>query len=167
MPLELLGPPHALKSVTLVRSLALSVCMVAVSTTLRAQARPATGDPVAGFLGHGVSRELAMWRARSVSDVRYDLALDVTAGDSARGYVNVRFRRTGTADVVLDFRGRRVTRMVANNSPLDASAFNGNHVRVPARLLPRFSFAFRATDRDIRWSTAKKPAVRVVWTASD
>src|SRR5581483_724356 len=70
-----------------------------------------------------------------VRDVRYDLALDVTALDSAVGRVTVRFRREGGADAILDFRGRRLTRALANGRPLPAGAAAGAHLRVPAGLL--------------------------------
>jgi len=120
---------------TPVRRFVIALGLAIPSAALFAQSRPAVADPVAAFLGHGVSRELATWRAQTLSDVRYDLAPDVTPGDSARGSVNVRFRRTGSGDAVIDFRGRRVTRMMANGKALDARAFNGNHIRVPAGLL--------------------------------
>jgi aminopeptidase N len=84
---------------------------------------------------HGVSHPLALWRAQTVRQVRYDLRLDVTAPDSAVGQVTIRFVRIGAGDLILDFRGRRLRSISANGSPVPASAFNGNHLRVPARLL--------------------------------
>ncbi len=101
--------------------------------TAGAQASP--HDSTGALLGPGVSRALAQWRARSVGDVRYDLALDVSAPDSAVGRVTVHFRRTGQDDAIVDFRGRRLTRAIANGQPLPADAANGAHIRVPARLL--------------------------------
>ncbi len=97
--------------------------------------RARTNDPLAAFLGHGVSHPLAVWRARAIKDVRYDLSLDVTAPDSAIGHVVVRFNRTGTADAIIDWRGRRLTRIVSNGHPVSPAAANGAHIRVPARLL--------------------------------
>jgi aminopeptidase N len=94
-----------------------------------------TPDPLASYLGHGVSHPLAIWRANAVADVRYDLSLDVTAPDSAIGHVTVRFKRTGTSDAILDWRGRRVTRIMSNGRPLPVAAANGAHIRIPARLL--------------------------------
>lgn len=58
-------------------------------------AAPPTAFPDSSLVGRGVSRELAIERARSLSDVRYDLALDVTARDSAVGHVTVTFTRRG------------------------------------------------------------------------
>ena len=84
---------------------------------------------------HGISRELAAWRAGTVRGVRYDLRLDVSAPDSALGSVSIRFYRSGGADAILDFRGRRLGAVVANGATVPASAFNGNHLRIPARLL--------------------------------
>jgi aminopeptidase N len=94
-----------------------------------------TVDPLAVYLGHGVSHPLAIWRANTVKDVRYDLSLDVTAPDSAIGHVTVRFNRSGTSDAILDWRGRRLTRVMSNGRPLPLTAANGAHIRVPAKLL--------------------------------
>src|SRR5258708_34445841 len=77
---------------------------------LAAQDTKAT-DPLAAYMGHGVSHPLAIWRASTVSNVRYDLSLDVTAPDSAIGHVAVRFSRTGNAHAILDGRGRRLTKI--------------------------------------------------------
>jgi aminopeptidase N len=85
--------------------------------------------------GHGVSRSLAESRARTIRDVRYDLALDVTALDSAVGRVTVRFRRVGSGDMFVDFRGRRLGGARANGRALPAGAADGAHIRVPAGLL--------------------------------
>ena len=96
---------------------------------------PAPTATAADTVGHGVSRRLAEWRARTVRDVRYDLALDVTALDSAVGTVTVRFHRIGTDAAVLDFRGRRLTRARVNGRELPAGAADGAHIRVPASFL--------------------------------
>jgi aminopeptidase N len=82
-------------------------------------------DVLAPYMAHGVSHELAVWRARTVSDVRYDLTLDVTPLDSASGHLLVRFKRTG----------RRLKRVASNGSVLGPAAFNGNHLRIPAAAL--------------------------------
>ena len=91
--------------------------------------------PPAAAMGHGISHELAVWRGRTIRDVRYELALDVTPLDSAIGSVTIRFTRIGVGDVILDFRGRRLRSASANGSALASDAFNGNHLLVPARLL--------------------------------
>ncbi|MFA6165524.1 MAG: aminopeptidase N [Gemmatimonadaceae bacterium] len=91
--------------------------------------------PDSVLLGRGVSQELASARARTISDVRYDLSLDVTARDSALGQVTVTFRRTGTADVILDFRGRRLDAVVVNGTPVARPVFNGAHLALPAASL--------------------------------
>jgi aminopeptidase N len=94
-----------------------------------------TADPLAAYLGHGVSHPLAIWRASTISDVRYDLSLDVTAPDSAVGHVIVRFKRSGNSDAILDWRGRSLARIMSNGRSLPVSAANGAHIRVPARSL--------------------------------
>jgi len=104
---------------------------------------------LATLTGPGVSRELAAYRAARVADVRYDLQLDVTASGAARtqarvgadtltGHVTVRFRRAGTGDAILDFRGPRLANPRANGRALDGVhgyTANGSHVRVPAAML--------------------------------
>jgi aminopeptidase N len=78
---------------------------------------------------------LAIARARSISDVRYDLTLDVTARDSAPGRVELRFRRSGTDNLILDFRGRRLGTVTVNGTALPRPAFNGAHLTLPAASL--------------------------------
>ena len=95
---------------------------------------PAPADS-ADPAGHGVSRRLAEWRARTVRDVRYDLSLDVAALDSAVGKVTVRFRYLGAGGAVLDFRARRLTGGLVNGRALPAGTADGAHIRVPAELL--------------------------------
>ena len=113
-------------------SRATSFAVAAVLTlppTLQAQAVPA------GSMGHGISHPLAVWRAGTIQDVRYDLKLDLTPLDSAIGAVTIRFLRQGRGDAIIDFRGRRLRSASANGSPIASGAFNGNHLRIPARLL--------------------------------
>lgn len=119
--------------------LATPLCALATALPLAAQRTPAA-DPLAVFMRHGVSHDLALWRAQTIRDVRYDLSLDVTAPDSAIGRVTVRFTRSGGDDVILDYRGRRLQSVSVNGTPLGPSAggipaFNGDHLRLPARLL--------------------------------
>jgi aminopeptidase N len=87
--------------------------------------------------GPGVSIELAQHRARVVHDVRYDLALDVTAPDSAIGRVTVRWMRSDSGDAIVDFRGRRLTAITTNGVSEPLAAFNGAHIVLPARSLKR------------------------------
>ncbi|MCX5762685.1 MAG: M1 family aminopeptidase [Gemmatimonadetes bacterium] len=87
------------------------------------------------FIGRGVSRELSIERARTLSDVRYDLSLDVTARDSAVGRVAVSFTRSGSGDVILDFRGRRLGTVEVNGQAVARPDFNGAHLRLSASTL--------------------------------
>ncbi len=105
--------------------------MAAQGTTQRGRA----ADPLVAYMDHGVSHPLAIWRANTTKDVRYDLSLDVTAPDSAIGHVTARFVRSGTSDAILDWRGRRLTRVMSNGHAVPLSAANGAHVRVPAKFL--------------------------------
>ena len=80
--------------------------------------------------GHGVSVELARHRTATLSDVQYDLAFDLSSTDSAVGTVTISFARSGNDDVILDFRGRRVSSIATNGRTVPNSAFNGNHIRI-------------------------------------
>ncbi len=102
---------------------------------LLAGARLPAQSPPEQLAAHGVSHDLAKFRSQTITDVRYDLRMDVTASDSATGHVQIRFRRTSGGDAIIDFRGRRLTRIVANGIPLAMDAFNGAHIRIPSRLL--------------------------------
>ena len=93
--------------------------------------------------GPGVSIALARARSSAVRDVRYALELDLTAADSAVGTVTVRLRRSGAADLLLDFRGRRVTAVAVNGRPGVKADWNGHHIRIAAREL-------RAGDNSVR-----------------
>lgn len=87
----------------------------------------AASDP----MGPGVSRELAIARAKAIRNVRYALTLDVHGADTAIGHVTVRFRRVLRGDVILDFRGYGVDDLTVNGVASPAR-FNGAHIRIPA-----------------------------------
>ena len=119
---------------TYVRIRHASILALLVASAVSAQGTK-KADPLTAYLGHGVSHPLAIWRANTVKNVRYDLNLDVTAPDSAIGHVAVRFNRSGTADAILDWRGRRLTRITSNGTSVPLTAANGAHIRLPAKLL--------------------------------
>src|SRR5467141_3284867 len=88
----------------------------------------------------GVSRELAQWRAKYYRDIRYALAISVTAGASkltGTGTVEVTLGRS-VPDLVLDWRptsgGSRVAQLRVNGKPAKAK-LEREHLIVPARLL--------------------------------
>lgn len=87
------------------------------------------------FDGPGVSWSLARSRAQTIRDVRYDLSLDVTAPDSATGTVDIAFVRSGSGDVLIDFRGRRLTHLVVNGRELTPIPWNRLHLTIPASAL--------------------------------
>jgi aminopeptidase N len=146
---------HTTRALILVAALSLA----AVAWTPRPDAgRAALPDSSAAWMRRGVSLGLARHRARTIRDVRYDLALDVTALDRAAGRVTVRFVRAGPGDVILDFRGRRLAEARVNGAAfaLDTTGTagpgavraNGAHIRVPDRALRAganvLEFAFAA-----------------------
>src|SRR5712691_5318588 len=88
----------------------------------------------------GVSRELAQWRAKYYRDVRYALAVSVTAGATkvaGTATVQVTLGRS-VPDLVLDWRPSpgvsRVERLRVNGKPAKAK-LEREHLIVPARLL--------------------------------
>ncbi|HKU60401.1 MAG TPA: hypothetical protein VJQ44_04225, partial [Gemmatimonadales bacterium] len=92
-------------------------------------------DSTAARPSAGISHALAQARAATISDVRYDLALDITAHDSAVGQVEIRFRRSGRSDGIVDFRGRRLGRVSVNGTPLAHPRLVYGHLILPARTL--------------------------------
>jgi aminopeptidase N len=84
----------------------------------------------------GISLELARERAATLSGVRYELALDLTRRDSAAGTVRVDFdRKAGAGDLVLDFRGPKLSSVRANGAEVADFAWENGHVRIPGRHL--------------------------------
>jgi aminopeptidase N len=86
----------------------------------------------------GVSADLAKHRAQTVHNVRYDLALDVTAPDSATGRVTVRWTRTDGGSAVLDFRGRHLISASANGFTVNIgqpAGYNHGHIVIPPTVL--------------------------------
>lgn len=125
--------PFFPKSTFIAALIVVSAFSLPVTTTnVSAQPSAKTTD---SLTGPGVSIQLAQLRARTIADVRYALTLDVTAPDSALGTVTVRWTRTGNNDAYIDFRGRRITKISANDANIELSAFNGAHIRIPAELL--------------------------------
>ncbi len=83
----------------------------------------------------GVSQLLARERATRIGDVRYDLALDVTARDTATGRLIARFTLRRVRDVILDFRGPFLGSLRANGRLVTDVEFNKHHILVPAKYL--------------------------------
>lgn len=129
-------PRRPARPVTPCALLALTALLGPTGLTAQAGARAATPTAIgtAALTGPGVSADLARRRAAQLSDVAYDLALAVSAGDTATGRVTVSFTARGPGDVVLDFRGLSVTEGRINGAPWAEApaAWNRMHVVVPA-----------------------------------
>ena len=82
----------------------------------------------------GIPLSLARYRAERLRDVRYDLVLDVTESDTARGRVVLRFNRRRPGDVIVDFRGPSLRRIRVNGQVVAKPEFNGAHLRIPDSL---------------------------------
>jgi aminopeptidase N len=100
-----------------------------------AQAQRVSLPDASVLMGAGISRQLADYRASRISNVRYDLSLDVTAHDTARGHVTIAFVRSGTGDAMVDFRGPHLGTVTLNGAALPADVSNGMHIRLPAASL--------------------------------
>lgn len=83
----------------------------------------------------GIPRELAIERARQVSDVRYHLSYELTPhADSTRAHEEVHFRSTSAAPLWIDFREGSVSSAVLNGVTIAATMENG-HFLLPAPAL--------------------------------
>ena len=79
-----------------------------------------TADPLARDV---LTQQEAEERAARISNVGYELRLDLTAGASTyRGDVTIRFERTGDGDVFLDQRGGGVELVEVNGTPVEIPA---------------------------------------------
>src|SRR5437868_12451778 len=83
-------------------------------------------SPTDQFMAPGVSRELADVRSKQLSAVRYSMKLSLAARDTARGSITIRFRAKNRGDVILDFRGPSLSKIVVNSAS-PATNFNGAH----------------------------------------
>jgi len=97
-------------------------------------ARSAFSQPVE----KGVSRQLAEYRAATVSNVRYDLAFGIVYEDSIRGEETVTFDYKGDRDLPIDFLGQ--VRGVDNqwciiNGKVCSPAYSNEHILLPKELL--------------------------------
>ena len=98
--------------------------------------------------GPGVSHELAIHRAATISDVRYGLELDVTARDSAVGRVDVRFHRTGADDAIGAYR-----RLLHDDRRRGQMAQAARQ-----RVLKQHTYDHRGRQLPLRCSGRKRPA---------
>jgi aminopeptidase N len=125
----------SLRAVASASTYRISVARLGVFLTLPATLLSQGAPDTLQHMVPGVSAALAIERAALISDVRYDLAFDLTASDSAFGRSVARFTLRRAADVILDFRGPSLAAVRANGQLLPDVNFNGHHVRIPARHL--------------------------------
>ncbi len=75
-------------------------------------------------------------RAARVSGAAYQLVLDLVRG--AEGYqaeVTIRFSATGSDDLFLDFRGKRIQQLQLNGTTIRQPSWNGYRLTLPGELL--------------------------------
>ncbi len=108
---------------------------VAAALGAPAAARPAAIDADA-LMQSGISHDLALRRAAVLSDVRYDLSLDLTRRDRADGEVEIQVRRRPAAgDLIVDFRGPSLTGVRVNGHAVTDLDWRDGHLRIPERYL--------------------------------
>jgi aminopeptidase N len=92
----------------------------------------AIAGPDSSLIGPGISRELAERRSAALSNVNYDLQLDVTRPDTALGHVTISVERSTGApdDLILDFRGLAIDEIKANGMRVQVDKWNGAHVLI-------------------------------------
>lgn len=101
-----------------------------------ATAAAAQAPSAEALLAPGISQALAEHRARTLSNPEYDLELDVTSTEEARGKVRIGFDRSADAgDLILDFRGELRAAPVVNGQTAEDYRVQDNHLVVPARYL--------------------------------
>ena len=87
-----------------------------------------------GLMAPGISRALATHRAAQLSSVQYALTLDLTRLDTATGLAQLTFQLRSPGDVIVDFRGTRLSDIAVNGKSATALEWNGEHLRIPAAL---------------------------------
>lgn len=105
-----------------------------LSQKLSEVATPATTRKAVDALDH----RTALSRSARVSDVEYDLAIDISGvGKWFSGEVTIRFKLTAaSSDLTIDFGGGTVHRMLVNGSPVNVD-YNGFFLSLPAETLRR------------------------------
>ncbi|CAN5748947.1 aminopeptidase N [soil metagenome] len=74
-------------------------------------------------------------RAERVSDVVYDVVLDLVSGQPTyRGTLNLSFKARGDQPLFLDFRGRTIERLEVNGTPVEPD-FTGFRLTLPGGLI--------------------------------
>lgn len=97
---------------------------------------PASQASSEELLAPGVSQTLAEHRSRTLADPEYDIELDVTSSENAKGKVHITFTRTVDAgDLVVDFRGELRAPPVVNGQRAKNYRTQDNHLIIPATYL--------------------------------
>src|SRR5262245_55529511 len=82
-----------------------------------------------------LTQDEAVQRASRVSNVGYDLVLEMTKGaPTYKGDVTIRFDLSGSGDTFLDFRGKQIERLEVNGRE-PAPRWNGYRLTLPADAL--------------------------------
>jgi aminopeptidase N len=80
----------------------------------------------------GIPRQLALARARQISDLRYQLSYELKPhADSSAAHEEVRFRNNSTTPLWIDFREGVIGKALLNGAAIEARVENG-HVLLPS-----------------------------------
>ena len=75
-------------------------------------------------------------RAARISNVSYELTLDLQAGDEHyRGTSAIRFNDSGQGDTFIDHTGATIQYLAVNGTPIDNPDWNGHRITLPGHLL--------------------------------
>ncbi len=127
-----------------------------IISTIFSSCRPG----ISKLLEPGVSRELALYRVRYISDVHYKLFLDIPADKSqaVTGNIHIDFKQARAQHgVIIDFQAaeNHIHWVSANNMPTDYQFIN-NHIIIPASSIKpgqnQISVSFTSTDQALNRS---------------
>ncbi len=78
----------------------------------------------------------AISRAQRVSDVSYELSLDLAGGQQRyRGHCTAGFALQGEGSLFLDFEGEEISELILNGSVVESPAWDGHRLTLPPELL--------------------------------
>ncbi len=98
-----------------------------------------------GFSDQGRSKkdqltfEEAQTRKELISNVEYDLNMDLTLKDKFKGRVEVRFELAEKEDLTLDFFGGKVLAFEINGKSVEKKKYNGFYISLPKKYLKKGS----------------------------
>jgi aminopeptidase N len=131
---------------------------ISVLLSAAACAPPSLAPAPEVLMSPGIPLPLAEHRARTLSEVEYQLTLDLTRGDSIPGSVWIVVRRAADAgDLVLDYRGLNVASVSVNGFLIFDYVWENGHISIPEHrlasgenvIIARFTSAMAASGASV------------------